>query len=55
MFSLRADAERNPEGEDGVGKIMSNSVFVVFLVFFLNNDLNFNGQMNIQLCSIVIL
>lgn len=34
MFSLRADAERNPEGEDGVGKIMSNSVFVVFLVFF---------------------
>lgn len=54
MFSLRADAEKNPEGEDGVGKMMSNSG-VFFFFFLLNNDLNFNGQMNIQLCSIVIL
>lgn len=50
MFSLRADAEKNPEGEDGMGKIMSKLNF-----FFFNNYLNFNGQMNIQLCSIVIM
>lgn len=49
MFSLRADAEKNPEGEDGVGKTVSKPIF------FKNHDLNFNGQMNIQLCSIVIM
>lgn len=43
MFSLTADAEKNSEGEDGVGKTMSKPIF-----FFQNNDLNFNGQMNIH-------
>lgn len=27
MFSLTADAEKNSEGEDGVGKTMSKPIF----------------------------
>lgn len=30
MFSLRADAEKNPVGEDGVGKTMPKPIFFFF-------------------------